>query len=74
MRGRIPMRAFMNEASSRPTYVANEKVYDRTEHFNVHPFFDNLIWLTTDEAASFLRKSSLIHSWPGSSLTLNEVA
>lgn len=48
----------MNETSSHTTYFTNEKVYDRVEHFNVHPFFDNLIWLTTDEAASFLRKSS----------------
>jgi excisionase family DNA binding protein len=48
----------MSETSSHTTYFTNEKVYARDEHFNAHPFFDNLIWLTTDEAASFLRKSS----------------
>lgn len=48
----------MVETSSRTTYFPNEKGYDRGELMKAHPLFENLIWLTTDEAATFLRKSS----------------
>ncbi len=32
--------------------------YNQGEHFEAQSFFNNLIWLTTEEAARFLRKSS----------------
>lgn len=40
------------------TDIHSQKSYYQGEHFNAQPFFENLIWLTTDEAAQFLRKSS----------------
>lgn len=36
----------------------NEKSYNGGEPYKAHQLFDNLIWLTTEEAAKFLRKSS----------------
>ncbi|HXH74381.1 MAG TPA: helix-turn-helix domain-containing protein [Bacteriovoracaceae bacterium] len=48
----------MPETSSKATYIQSENSYNQREHFNAHPFIENLIWLTTDEAATFLRKSS----------------
>lgn len=48
----------MNESSSQSGYFSNENGYNQGERFTAHPLFENLIWLTTDEAAQFLRKSS----------------
>lgn len=36
----------------------SENDYTEAEHLSAHLLFDNLKWLTTDEAAIFLRKSS----------------
>lgn len=48
----------MNKSSSQNTYFESEKVYDQGEHFGAQSLFNNLTWLTTDEAATFLRRSS----------------
>ena len=48
----------MTKTYSNATYFQRENSYNRSEHFNAHPLFENLIWLTTDEAATLLRKSS----------------
>lgn len=44
--------------SSEITYRDNEKSYSEVGPYSAHQLFDNLIWLTTEEAAKFLRKSS----------------
>lgn len=48
----------MNETTTHTTYIKNKKMYDHGEHFDAQPFFDNFLWLTTEEAARLLRKSS----------------
>jgi excisionase family DNA binding protein len=48
----------MVNSTNRNTDFQSENSYTQGEHFGAHLFFDNLIWLTTDEAAIFLRKSS----------------
>tara|TARA_R110002049_G_scaffold249187_5_gene423593 strand:- start:77 stop:334 length:258 start_codon:yes stop_codon:yes gene_type:complete len=48
----------MSNSSFQSAYFQSEKVYDQGEQFEAQPIFDNLIWLTTDEAATFLRKTS----------------
>ena len=40
------------------TYIENESRYTLGEHCDAQPFFDNLIWLTTEEAARYIRKSA----------------
>ncbi len=40
------------------TYFQSERIYHTGELFNAHPLFENLIWLTTEETAQFLRKKS----------------
>ena len=40
------------------TYFQPEKIYHGGELHKARSLFENLIWLTTDEAATFLRKSS----------------
>lgn len=36
----------------------SEKVYSENEKNNAQMLFENLIWLTTEEAAAYLRKST----------------
>lgn len=48
----------MIETFSQNSYFSSENGYNQGEHLSAHPLFENLIWLTTDEAAQFLRKSS----------------
>lgn len=48
----------MEKSIHENTDIHSQKNYYQGEHFNTQPFFENLIWLTTDEAAQFLRKSS----------------
>ena len=48
----------ISDPSANATYIRSERIYNSGELFNAHPLFENLIWLTTDEAAAFLRKSS----------------
>ena len=40
------------------TYIINENSYIRDEQNIAHSFFNNLIWITTEEASEFLRKST----------------
>lgn len=40
------------------TDIHSQKSYYKGEHFNAPLFFDNLIWLSTEEAARLLRRSS----------------
>lgn len=40
------------------TYKQNCSRYNLGEHDYAHPLFDNLIWLTTEEAACYIRKTS----------------
>ncbi len=47
----------MDESSHNATYKESKYLYSLDEHKHAH-LFDNLIWLTTEEAASFLRKTS----------------
>lgn len=48
----------MNETSTHGTYITSKKMYDHGEHINAPQFFENLIWLSTEEAARLLRRSS----------------
>lgn len=48
----------MTNYINRNTDFKSENSYIHGEHFGAHTLFDNLIWLTTNEAAIFLRKSS----------------
>lgn len=48
----------MSNFTYRDTDLQSGKDYTQGEHFNAHPLFENLIWLTTDDAARFLRKST----------------
>jgi excisionase family DNA binding protein len=48
----------VSKPSTNATYFASETDYTTSEQKDAHPFFDNLIWLTTDEAARYLRKSA----------------
>lgn len=40
------------------TDIHSKKDYTEGERLDAHLLFNNLIWLTTEEAARFLRKSS----------------
>jgi excisionase family DNA binding protein len=40
------------------TDIHSKKEYTEGERLDAHLLFNNLIWLTTEEAARFLRKSS----------------
>ncbi len=40
------------------TYFPSEKCYSSGEQNTAHSFFNNLIWITTEEASEFLRKST----------------
>ena len=46
------------DTSGNATYIQSEKIYHSGELNKARSLFENLIWLTTDEAATFLRKSS----------------
>lgn len=48
----------MGKTSTNATYFASENDYNSREQTDAQAFFDNLIWLTTDEAAKYIRKSS----------------
>ncbi|HAZ14220.1 MAG: hypothetical protein A2X86_22430 [Bdellovibrionales bacterium GWA2_49_15] len=48
----------MENTTDRITDIPRENDYTQGEHFGAHLLFYNLKWLTTDEAAIFLRKSS----------------
>lgn len=48
----------MSENFISDSYRKSEKVYIENEQLKAQVLFENLIWLTTDEAASFLRKTS----------------
>ncbi len=48
----------MGKDSTNATYFANEIDYNTREQTNAPVLFDNLIWLTTDEAARYIRKSA----------------
>ncbi|MFZ4715504.1 MAG: helix-turn-helix domain-containing protein [Bacteriovoracaceae bacterium] len=39
-------------------YIKSEYNYNEIELKTAHPLFENLIWLSTDETAQFLRKKS----------------
>ncbi len=44
--------------STNATYKLSNKMYDQNESLNTPLLFNNLIWLTTKEAAYYLRKSA----------------
>lgn len=48
----------MDNSSPQGAYMLEQKSYNLGEQLSARTLFDNLIWLTTDEAAQFLRKSS----------------
>ena len=48
----------MSENFIRGNYNQSEKVYSEGEQKNAQGLFENLIWLTTEEAAVYLRKST----------------
>ncbi len=48
----------MNETSSQNGYFSNENGYNQGEHISASLIFENLIWLSTEEAARLLRRSS----------------
>lgn len=48
----------MSENFIRSNYNQSEKVYNLSESNETQMLFENLIWLTTEEAAVYLRKST----------------
>jgi excisionase family DNA binding protein len=48
----------VKKSSVNATYIENESRYTLGEQSDAQPFFDNLIWLTTEEAARYIRKSA----------------
>lgn len=48
----------MIKTNTLATYIINEKGYDSSEQKNARSLFNNLIWITTEEASEFLRKST----------------
>ena len=48
----------MEKDTTNATYFANGIDYNKNEQSNAPVLFDNLIWLTTDEAARYIRKSA----------------
>lgn len=48
----------MSENFIRSNYNQSEKVYSESELNKTQMLFENLIWLTTEEAAVYLRKST----------------
>jgi excisionase family DNA binding protein len=48
----------MSENFIRGNYNQSEKVYSESESNKTQMLFENLIWLTTEEAAVYLRKST----------------
>ncbi len=48
----------MSENSIRSNYNQSEKVYSESESNMTQMLFENLIWLRTEEAAVYLRKST----------------
>lgn len=48
----------MEKTNKVATYILNEKGYNSDEQKHAHSFFNNLIWITTEEASEFLRKST----------------
>lgn len=48
----------MKKTPVNATYFQSESRYNMGEQKLAQPLFDNLIWLTTEEAASYIRKSS----------------
>jgi hypothetical protein len=48
----------MLEKTSEATYFQKQNGYDPREQNTAQPLFENLIWLTTEETAQFLRKKS----------------
>ncbi len=48
----------MEKTSSQSTYFSTENGYNQGEHINAPLIFENLIWLSTEEAARLLRRSS----------------
>lgn len=48
----------MSKSPTNATYFESENGYNIEEQINAQMFFDNLIWLTTEEAARYIRKST----------------
>jgi excisionase family DNA binding protein len=48
----------MRNSKTNATYIENESRYDKGEQSDAPMFFDNLFWLSTEEAARLLRRSS----------------
>lgn len=48
----------MVEKNTGNGYKDNDKEYDKHEQQNAQKLFENSIWLTTEEAAVYLRKKS----------------
>jgi Helix-turn-helix domain len=48
----------MNKKSTNAAYFQSENGYDIGEQKHAHLLFENLIWLTTEEARQFLRKKT----------------
>ena len=48
----------MEKTSSQNAYFSNQNGYNQGEYSNAHLLFENLDWLTTDDAARFLRKTT----------------
>ena len=48
----------MKKTNQVATYIANENGYNPSEQHIAHSLFNNLIWITTEEASEFLRKST----------------
>lgn len=48
----------MSKITKDATYFESKDDYNEREQTNAPMLFDNLIWLTTDEAAKYIRKSS----------------
>jgi len=48
----------MEKNINRNKDIPSKKEYVKEEQFDAHSFFNNLIWITTEEASEFLRKST----------------
>jgi excisionase family DNA binding protein len=48
----------MDNSSLNATYFQSETLYDLGEQKSAQTLFDNSIWLTTEEAAAYLRKTT----------------
>jgi excisionase family DNA binding protein len=54
----ISKESFVRKSSTNATYFASENDYNKQEQIDAQMLFDNLIWLTTEEAARYIRKST----------------